>query len=511
MQYGRLSTAIGYDDIVYFNDGLTRLRIFYERGISDFLLDLGKNPPHSPFSTLLAVIAFAILGVHDWAPYIANAAVVFVMLMLVRHISRSMRFSAQVAILFFALAPYFVMATVLEFRPDLPAGLFGAIAIFIAVTKPITEMSFRDRLFLGALFALALLTKPTASIFVVAMMLASLSFAIYRSYAAASHRATVLSAIFLAAQCLLISLTLVLPYYYANWDHLTRYVSDATGSDIWVYSKDWGVKLWMYLTGVYGRRLLGGYLYVYAAAIVLFGGVLVFYGKKDSVRVLAGLVGMTFLAWFAPTYLGMGNPFFAATFYYLLLFAVIYGFVEAFDLIERSIKNRHYIYAFGAAAIAFVLSLSYATTQVSFPREKPSHSDDSLRVSQDIFQALEGDISLTNPRQVTVYYTVTGYVNNDLFSYYFNKKNKKILLRGLFVMEADEREWVRLLEMSDYIVACEPGTGGVANESFPSGKMLDKSIALVRSRNDFVEIKSVKMTTGANYYLFKRIVKAGVV
>ncbi|BEP95508.1 hypothetical protein GmRootA79_38920 [Acidovorax sp. A79] len=288
-------------------------------------------------------------------------------------------------------------------------------------------------------------------------------------------------------------------------------MSDATGSDIWVYSKDWGVKLWMYLTGVYGSRLLGGYLYVYAVAVVLFGGVLVFYGKKDSVKVLAGLVVMTFLAWFAPTYLGMGNPFFAATFYYLFLFAVIYGFVEAFGLIEKSIKAHHYVYAFGAAVIAFVLSLNYATTQVSFPREKPSHSDDSLRVSQDIFQALEDDISLKNPRLVTVYYTVTGYVNNDLFSYYFNKKNRKIVLQGLFAIESDEQEWVRLLEMSDYIVACEPGTGGVANESFPSGKLLDKSMALVRSRNDFVEIKSVKMATGAKYYLFKRIGKAGVV
>ncbi|WP_228898855.1 glycosyltransferase family 39 protein [Acidovorax sp. Leaf73] len=509
-EYGRLSTVIGYDDIVYFDDGLTRLRIFYENGIFDLLLNLVRNPPHSPFSTLLAAAAFAIFGIRDWAPYIANASVIFAMLLLVRHITRSMSLYAQVVLLFFALAPYFVMATVLEFRPDLPAGLFGAIAVFLAVTRPIAETRFRDRLFLSCIFALALMTKPTASLFVVVMMLASLGFSVYRS-CSAPRNATLLFATLLAVQCLVMSIILVLPYYYANWGHLTRYVSSATGSDIWVYSRDWEVKLWMYLTGVYGRQLLGGFLYVYAAAIVLFGGMFMFYRKKDSTKVLGGLVVMVLMAWFAPTYLGMGNPFFAATFYYLFLFTVIYGFVEVFESVVGTKSTRFYAYAFGMIAIVFVLALSYATIQVSSPRSRPTHSDDSVKVSQDIFQALEADIAVKADKPVTIYYTATGYVNNDLFTYYFKKRNKKIGLRGLFTFDADEQEWVRLLEMSDYIVACDPGTGGVANESFPSGKLLDKSMALVRSRSDFVEIKSVKMSTGSSYYLFKRIDKAAAV
>lgn len=505
-EYGRLSTVIGYDDIVYFNDGLTRLRVFYERGIFDFLLDLGKNPPHSPFSTLLAAAAFAIFGVRDWAPYMANASVVFVMLLLVRHIVRSMSCYAQVAVLFFALAPYFVMATVTEFRPDLPAGLFGAVAVFLAVTRPIEETRFRDRLFLGGIFALALLTKPTASLFVVVMMLASLGFAVYRTHFS-SHRIGIPAAVFLAAQCLVTSAVLVLPYYWANWVHLTRYVSSATGSDIWVYSKDWDVKLWMYLTGVYGRHLLGGYLYVYASAIALFAGMLLFLGKKDAAKVLGGLVVLVLMAWFAPTYLGMGNPFFAATFYYLLLFAVIYGVAESFESIAKSLGARFYTYAFGAVAAAFVLSLSFATNQVSSPRSRPAFHDDSVKVSQEIFQALGDDIFAQKRQSATIYYTATGYINNDLFAYYFNKKNKNTLLTGVFTFDTEEREWMRLIQMSDYIVASEPGTGGVANESFPSGKLLDKSLALVRSQSEFSEIKSVRLSTGAHYYLFKRIDK----
>jgi hypothetical protein len=506
-EYGRLSTVIGYDDIVYFNDGLTRLRIFYEKGVFEFLSDLGRNPPHSLFSTLLAATAFAIFGVRDWAPYIANASVIFAMLLLVRHITRNMGLYAQVFILFFALAPYFVMATVLEFRPDLPAGLFGAIAVFLAVTRPIAEARFRDRLFLSCIFALALMTKPTASLFVVVMMLASLGFSVYRS-CSSPRVATVSFATLLAVQCLVISIVLVSPYYYANWGHLTRYVSSATGSDIWVYSKDWEVKLRMYLSGVYGRQLLGGFLYVYAAAIVLVGGMLMFFRKRESTKVFGGLLVMALMAWFAPTYLGMENPFFAATFYYLFLFAVIYGFVEVFGLIAIFKSARFHAYTFGGVAIAFVLALSYTTIHVSSPRSRPAHNDDSVKVSQDIFQALEADIAVNAKKSVTIYYTATGYVNNDLFSYYFNKRNKKTKLTGLFTFDIDEREWVRFLEMSDYIVACDPGTGGVANESFPSGRLLDKSMALVRSRNDFVEIKSVKISTGAGYYLFKRVGKA---
>ena len=468
-----------------------------------FLLDLYKNPPHSPFSTLLATTAFAIFGINDWAPYVANVSIVFALLMVIRYISRSMSFGAQLAILLFVLAPYFVTATVVEFRPDLPAGLFGAIAVFFAATRKISETTFRDRFYLGAMFALAMLTKPTASIFVVAMMIASLGFAVYRDCTVA-NAPKFLSVIFLAVQCLVVALILVLPYYYLNWDHLTRYVSSATGSDVWVYSKDWGVKFWMYLTGVYGGELLGFYLYVYAVVILLSGGILIAGRRMDVVKELGGLIILTAMAWFAPTSLGMGNPFFAATFYYLLLFASIYAFVKVFDFIRDSMSDRFYFYAFCMVVMSFFLASSYAATRYPSARARPSYSNDSVKVSREIFDALEGDIAANKRHSVSVYYTATGYVNNDLFSYMLNKKNNKTRLTGFFDFGVDETEWLRLINLSDYIVASEPGTGGVANEGFPSGKFLDRSMALVRSRKEFVEIKSVKLSTGANYYLFKR-------
>lgn len=509
-EYHKLSTVIGYDDIVYFNDGLTRLRIFYEKGVLEFLADLCKNPPHSPFSTLLATTAFAIFGVRDWAPYVANIVILFALLLATRHIARPMSFGAQMVIFLFVLAPNFVTATVTEFRPDLPAGLFGAIAVFFAATKKISDTSFRDRFYLGAMFALAMLTKPTASIFVVVMMVASLGFAVYRDYT--MKNAPKLTSVFLlAVQCLIIAIILVLPYYYLNWDHLTRYVSSATGSDVWVYSKDWGVKFWMYLTGVYGSELLGFYLYIYAVMIMLFGGILIAGKKMEIVKVLGGLIMLTVMAWFAPTSLGMGNPFFAATFYYLFLFAALYAFVNAFALIKEYAGGRFYRFESGVVVIFFTLALGYVAVKNPSVRARPIYSNDSLMVSREIFDILEGDVAASKRQSVNIYYTATGYINNDLFSYMFNKKNNKTRLTGLFDFGTDEDEWLRLINMSSYIVASEPGTGGVVNEGFPSGKLLDKSMALVRSRKEFVEIKSVKLSTGANYYLFKRIGDPGAV
>jgi len=502
-EYYKLSTVIGYDDIVYFNDGLTRLRVFYENGMLAFLLDLCKNPPHSPFSTLLAAAAFAIFGIHDWAPYVANISIIFALLMVVRYISKSMSFGAQLAILLFVLAPYFVTATVVEFRPDLPAGLFGAVAVFFAATRKISETTFRDRFYLGAMFALAMLAKPTASIFVVAMMMASLGFAVYRD-STIENSPKFSSVIFLAVQCWIIALILVLPYYYLNWDHLTRYVSSATGSDVWVYSKDWRVKFWMYLTGVYGNALLGFYLYVYAALIFLCGGILIAGRKMDIVKELGGLLVLTAMAWFAPTSLGMGNPFFAATFYYLLLFTAVYAFVKVFDLLANLMSGRLCLYAFLLVVIFFFLASGYVAMKYPSAKAKSSVSHDSIKVSREIFDALESDIVANKRQSVSMYYTATGYINNDLFSYMLNKKNIKIKLTGFFNFETDENEWRRLISLSDYVVASEPGTGGVANEGFPSGKLLDKSMALIRSRKEFVEIKRVKLSTGANYYLFKK-------
>ena len=81
-QNGRLTRDPSFDDVVYFVDGLERVRVLYDHGFEGLFRDLWKNPPHSPWSTGLASLSFLLLGAHDWVPYLANGIVVVLFLTL---------------------------------------------------------------------------------------------------------------------------------------------------------------------------------------------------------------------------------------------------------------------------------------------------------------------------------------------------------------------------------------------------------------------------------------------
>src|SRR5258708_1178955 len=69
---GRLAQDLTYDDIGYANDAFDRLTVVARHGLIKFLSDLAQNPPHSPYSTILALCGFLVGGVNDLAFYAAN-------------------------------------------------------------------------------------------------------------------------------------------------------------------------------------------------------------------------------------------------------------------------------------------------------------------------------------------------------------------------------------------------------------------------------------------------------
>ena len=81
-RWGRIAMDPVYDDVGYFMDGLQRLDLFQRSGIRGLCSSLVQSPPHSPYSTLVATLAFDLFGVHDWAPYALNAVPLFLFLLL---------------------------------------------------------------------------------------------------------------------------------------------------------------------------------------------------------------------------------------------------------------------------------------------------------------------------------------------------------------------------------------------------------------------------------------------
>ena len=53
-----------FDDVGYMSDGLQRLNILDRAGFHAFCQTFIDSPPHSPWSTSLALISFALMVVH---------------------------------------------------------------------------------------------------------------------------------------------------------------------------------------------------------------------------------------------------------------------------------------------------------------------------------------------------------------------------------------------------------------------------------------------------------------
>jgi len=79
-QFGRLSIPPTYDDVVYFTDALERLQIIHHDGAVALLGSLVQRPPHAPYSTAAALLAFLFGGVTQKGPYLVNAITIGLLL-----------------------------------------------------------------------------------------------------------------------------------------------------------------------------------------------------------------------------------------------------------------------------------------------------------------------------------------------------------------------------------------------------------------------------------------------
>src|SRR5271166_3078979 len=72
--YGRLALPPPYDDVNYFVDAMGRVRIFLDQGLYGFIQSLIRNPPHAPYPTIAATVAFLFGGSSLAGPYYMNGA-----------------------------------------------------------------------------------------------------------------------------------------------------------------------------------------------------------------------------------------------------------------------------------------------------------------------------------------------------------------------------------------------------------------------------------------------------
>src|SRR6266480_6029117 len=147
-------------------DALQRLNILFHSP-KQFVRSLVQFPPHSPFSSALAMVAFLVFGPHPWAPYVANGLVVFMMLLIIDFLAAPAGLPAKIASIIFAFAFPFTANVVTEFRPDCAVGIVAGLGAILLMRRSPASAGAKDALWTGAILAVALLIKPTFAPFTV--------------------------------------------------------------------------------------------------------------------------------------------------------------------------------------------------------------------------------------------------------------------------------------------------------------------------------------------------------
>jgi hypothetical protein len=276
-QTGRLALPSGYDDVVYLIAGQQWLNELPTRG---FIGDIGAMlHQHAPLQTLIAALSFVLLGPQDWAPYAANGILLGLTLIAVFWYLRREGTSLVLAILLVLClvdVPFF-QHSVTEFRPDLFAGIVVGFAILLVVSEPAFLMTRKRQLYLGLLFGLALLAKPSAFLaagfFIATAILFSYSGFLWERKLSVKQQLVPILRSF--GSFALGAVAVFGPYLIAEGAAIFSYMYLAlfTFADINAYHGTQAQQFSFYVTGPAGRLALGFWFWLGIATMLLRLGV----------------------------------------------------------------------------------------------------------------------------------------------------------------------------------------------------------------------------------------------
>lgn len=501
MTRGKLIVPATYDDVSYLRDGLDKLDGFYRGGFSGLLSRSLLKPPHSPFSTLVAFAGYAFFGVHDWAPYAANGIIIFALLAFTDFLTRGMKPWQKLAAFLFVLTLPIAAQSVYEFRADMAVGLLTAAALVLMLEQALVKAGRAYLLGTGLILAVALLSKTSIFPVTLGLAAAGLVAASARDRLLLGRAAGLKAMVSSWATILLPALLIPLPFYVRNRHEIFFYITvNALGSnsDIWKLHASYATHLLYYVTGEGANVMLGRHVFLIAAVVLagVFG--LVIRGRKPQVVRAACYAFLLAVAYTGPTLNPIKDPFLAVVFDFLLVFAALLSFRDLLSASAAPWMRR-------AAQVALVIVTLMGGWYAKWPMYWGEITRPDVvtrnRYMHDLYAAIRGR---DDGKDETVLVGVAGaFANADAFGYMADKEG---LTRLQFVSEFTNSSldsFRRQLDSCQFVILGDPDNPE-DNQNTPYSAMLDRTLALVRSRRDYRLISTSPTPSGKNYYLFER-------
>ncbi|HSD39913.1 MAG TPA: glycosyltransferase family 39 protein [Rhodocyclaceae bacterium] len=413
IECGRLAHDITYDDIAYVNDGADRLAALHENGPLSFILTFFTNPPHSPYTTVLAILSLSFFGLHDFGFYLLNSVIVVGATFFLLKTFEADRYPTVIwACAFFILSPMSYSA-IENFKPDISLGLVTAAMTFFAA-RAATEDVNRYYVLSGVAFGAALLIKPTffphtlAMTFVAGVSCVIIGIIRGRIFIRRAIRGCLISVV--------IGIAISLPYYLLAGRRIFQYFwSNTQGSEarIWSFPEGYSVADTIYHFFVDGYQRDAGFN-LYLAGVLTFFSILILVLKRDwkavfQVVFLVISAAASFVILVAGRH--MNHQFFAS-FHALLFLAAIVGSVSVARRLRPAVYALWMLIL--AAGLSFIAFGSHRFVERDALTENLRVASVNGQLARVVAQELRGsgkEHSVNNP--VKIFVTVAGPVNSE--------------------------------------------------------------------------------------------------
>jgi hypothetical protein len=466
LRQGQLALPPTYDDIIYFNDALTRLNILYNNGFNALLSNFIQNPPHSPLATIIPFIGFSLFGANNWAPPIINGIFVFFLLVFLDKISPNVPKLGKLIIAFISLTWPITGHLVIECRPDLVWSLSTACFTILCLQEStrITRTN-KTQMIIGGLIGFALLAKP--SIFPITLLaaLGSLFIAsitdLYLLNLWHQKRIVIIANL----RCLAVAALIASPYYVLAYKKVYAYIYDvvfSSNASMWDPNSNLSLAdhLLYYLSATSGQMMMGNWLYAWVfLALISLAFILINKDWNKLVRVLP-LIGGFLVLYALVTLPKLKMNFFGGSLYFFILITSIKMSVDIFKTFKFKIYQRHYRFGY----IVILILLLFGLNQFQWPwynlRKQSEVLSSEIQYRKEMIESLYNEIvssqklnRVENIEPIKVFFTATNsYFNANTLDFYFKKNNVKSLTTDLYLSD-DLGLYSKSIEMSDYIVS----------------------------------------------------------
>jgi hypothetical protein len=487
-----------YDDVGYFMDGLQRLNIFQHSGIRGLCDSLVQAPPHSPYSTLVATLAFDLFGVHAWAPYVLNALPLFVFLLLAAGLIRTPHPTAKILILLTLLMLQLPFQCILQFRPDFPLAVFTAAYVGLLLRDACQEApegrkSYRYFLF-GLLGGVAILTKPPYFPATLALILGTFAIAEIDRFVLFPRERSLAGLLSRGLFWLAGIVILAGPFFLISWKDVIGYITVNTGSGaeagMWKESGGFWASLVGRLKG-YPISLTFGPLATPLAIWALIGLAFQAFLKRWGSMILSvSLLLVSAVSLVILAFIGMTDPNFSFGWEVLFALAVAVSVGEL-----ASVPYGRFLIILYFASIAFIYYKAGPPKQIWTV-------DADTATGQSLNQALIdtiGQQASSEPKHV--FLTFIGSVNAGSQNWLAQTQDRAIQVDD-FHRAPNPEDLLKRAETADFVEVADPTSTSLASW-VPMNRQQALFLERMRQNQDFEEVRSFNGKNGS-VYLFRK-------